>query len=272
MVVALFAVVAAGAAGLPAVVIGESLPAARALPFVVGPMKLLVALAGLLGGYGAIAGPRAGGQLPLLLGQPVERGALVIGAFVGRATVGLSGVAVGLAVMAAAFPLVYGELPARRLAVLGGLLALFAVCITALAIGLSAMAATRGQAAVAAVAAFVLFEFFWGVVPAGAHYLVAGSLPGPIVPAWVVLLERAQPLAAFEAAAQLAVPGVEAGIRLAPGDSPAAIDRRTATLADRLDGPAPAYLDPWAAVATLVGWTVVPLAVGWHRFQHADLR
>jgi ABC-2 type transport system permease protein len=118
----------------------------------------------------------------------------------------------------------------------------------------------------------VLFEFFWGVVPAGAHYLVEGTVPGPVVPAWVVLLERAQPLSAFEAAAPLAVPRVEAGIQLSPGDAPTATGLGTTALADRLGGPAPPYLDPWAAVATLFGWTVVPLLVGWYRFRQADLQ
>lgn len=270
-VVGLFALAAVAAAALPAVVIGAALSAEQALPYLVGPLKLVVGLTGLLAGHAAIAGPRSGGQLMLLLGQPVDRGAFVIGAFVGRAAVVLGGVGVGVAVIAGVLPAVYGDLPAWRVAGFGGLLGLYAVSMTALAIGLSATAGTRGRAAVGAVGAFVLFEFFWGVVPAGAHYLVEGSLPGPVVPAWLVLLERIQPMSAFEAATALVVPGFEEGIRLAPEGGPVSTDRAARSLADRLGGPPPGYLDPWASVAVLVGWSVAPLVIGWHRFRQVDL-
>lgn len=270
-VVGLLAVVTVTAASLPALVIGGSLPAGQALAFLVAPLKVVVALTGLLAGYGAIAGARSGGQLTLMLGQPIERSALVVGAFVGRVPVVLGGVVVSLVVVLATLPVVYGELPLGRVAAFGALLALYAGSVTALAVGISAVADTHGRAAVAAVGAFVLFQFFWDVVPAGVYYAVEGSLPGPVVPPWVVLLERAQPLSAFEAATELAVPGVEDGIRLSPGDAQATSGGASHALADRLAGPPPAYLDPWAAVVTLVGWTALPLVVGWHRFQRADL-
>lgn len=270
-VIALFVVTSLAAVALPALVVGASLSAGQALAFLVAPLKIVVTLTGLLAGYGAIAGPRTGGQLKLLLGLPVERTALVVGAFVGRAAVVLGGVAVGLIVVVATLSLVYGELPVRRVATFGGLLALLAVAVTALAIGLSAAARTRGQAAVTAVGAFVCFQFFWGVVPAGVHYLVEGTLPGAVVPAWVVLLERAQPLSAFEAAAAAVLPTPEAGIQLSPGAAQATTGTASRALVDRLAGPPPAYLDPWAAVVTLVGWTAAPLLAGLHRFRRADL-
>lgn len=271
LAVGLFAVVSGLATALPALVIGGSLSADQALVFLVAPLKLLVALAALLAGYGAIAGPRAGGQLALVLGLPVERTAVVVGAFVGRTAIVLGGVGVGLVAAAVTLLGVYGALPVGSVLAVGALLALLAVAVTALAVGLSAAAATPGRAAVAAVGAFVLFEFFWGVVPAGAHYLLEGTLPVDVVPAWVVLLERAQPLAAFEAAAELALPRVESGVQLSPGGAQATTQRSGRALADRLAGPPPAYLDPWAAVATLLAWTVAPLAAGWYRFTRADL-
>lgn len=270
VVVGLFAVMAVVATTLPSVVIGDSLTAVEALVFLIAPMQVLVAVTGLLAGYGAIAGPRSGGQLGLVLGQPIERGALVVGAFVGRTAVVLGGLTVGIGIIGISLPIVYGGLPAERLATFAGLLALLAVAVTAVAIGISAVAGTRGRAAVAAVGAFVLFQFFWDVVPAGAHYLVEGSLPGPVVPGWVVLLERLQPLTAFEAAATHVLPDVGAGVQLSPGEAQAT-DAGSAALRDRLEGPPPAYLDPWVAVVTLVGWAIVPLAIGWHWFRRVDL-
>jgi hypothetical protein len=90
------------------------------------------------------------------------------------------------------------------------------------------------------------------------------------VPAWVVLVERLQPFAAFEAATALVLPPVDAGVELSAGGA-AATDAGTRPLADRLAGPAPAYLDPWAAVGVLVGWTLGPLLAGWYRFLTVDL-
>lgn len=271
-VVVLFAVVGVAAAVLPAAVVGGSLSAGQAVAYLVAPLEVVVALTALLGGYGAIAGPRAGGQLALLLGLPVDRTALVAGAFVGRTAVVLGGVTAGLAVVAGALSVVYGGLPLVRLAGFGALLALLAVTMTALAVGISSAVSTPGRAAVAAVAAFVLFQFFWEVVPAGAHYLVEGSFPGQTVPAWVVLLERLQPLAAFEAATDLVLPRAETGVRLSAGGAEAAQTVRPTALRDRLEGPPPSYLDPWAGVVTLAGWAVATLVAGWFRFRQADLR
>lgn len=270
-VVIVFAGVGVAAAVLPGLVIGDSLKAEQALTFLVAPLKIVGSLTALLAGYGAIAGPRAGGQLKLLLGLPVDRTALVVGAFVGRTAVVLGGVVVGLTVVAAALPIVYGGLPGRRLAAFGALLALLAVAITALAVGVSAATATPGRAAVAAIAAFVCFQFFWSVVPAGVYYIVNGTLPGAVVPAWVVLLERLQPLSAFEAATDLVLTDFETGVRLSTEGAATAEPAGPAGVADRIAGEPPIYLDPWAGVVTLLGWTVAPLAAGWYRFRRADL-
>lgn len=266
-----FAVVALAASVLPAIVVGDELTADRALTFLVSPLELVVALTALLTGYGAIAGPRTGGQLKLVLGLPIDRTALVIGAFVGRVVVVLGGVAVGLGVVAAALPAVYGELPVRSFLTFGFLLALFAVSVTALAVGCSAAVRSRGRAAVAVVLAFGCFEFFWGVVPAGASYLVTGTLPGPTVPGWVVLVHRLQPFTAFEATAAAWLPSVGSSVQLSASGAQAAGPTMGGGLASRLTGPTPFYLDPWAGLVTLLGWTVVPLVVGWHRFRRADL-
>lgn len=269
-VVGLFGAVGVAAVAVPAVAIGDGLSAEEALAFLVAPLRLVVGLTALLAGYGAVAGPRTGGQFKLVLGLPIRRTALVVGSFVGRTAVVLTGVLVGLAAVAVALYAAYGTLPAAPFVGFAALLGLFAVAITALAVGISAASPTRGHAAVAAIGAFVAFEFFWGVVPGTAHYLVEGSLPGAVVPPWVVLLERLQPFAAFEAATDLALPRADQAVQLSAGGAEAA-DGGTRPLEDRLAAPAPAYLDPWAGVVTLAGWAVVSLLAGMRRFDRIDL-
>lgn len=251
---------------LPAIAVDGSLPTEQAVRFLVAPMQLVIGLTGLLAGYSAVAGPRSGGQLKLVLGLPIHRASLVIGAALGRTAVVIGAVIT----IAMTMQLVHGSLPWAALGGFGVLLGVLAVATTSLAVGLSAASPTRWIAAMAVVALFVLFQFFWGVVPAGAHYLLEGSLPGPTVPAWVVLLERLQPFAALEAAADLVLPRADRTLQVsnlgadATGGAPP-------TLADRLAGAPPAYLDPWVGVGTLTAWIVVSLSVGIHRFNRTDL-
>ena len=255
---------------LPALAVDGLAPAA-ALALLVAPLKVAVGLASLLVGAGAVAGPRAGGQLRLVLGLPVERRSLVAGAFVGRALVALAVVGAAMAVTAVGVRLLHGGVPVDCLAGLGGLVALYAVAMVALAVGLSAAARTPGRALAAAVVAFVGFQFFWGVVPGGLHYVVEGSLPGRVVPAWVVLVERLQPVTAFEAATDLALPATDAAVRVSNEGAGAGGGGGPPTLEERLRRAPPAYLSPWAAVLVLGAWTVVPLALGAERFRRADL-
>ncbi|MDZ7701969.1 MAG: ABC transporter permease subunit [Halobacteriales archaeon] len=266
--VALFVLVGIAAVAVPATAFDGRLPADRALAFLVAPLKLVVGLAGLLAGQGAIAAPRTGGQLKLTLGLPIPRTALVLGAFLGRAVVVLAGTAAGLLAVAMALVVVHGTLPTALLGEFAALLGLFAVTATAVGVGLSAASPTRGVAAAAALGAFVLFQFFWGVVPGGVHYAIEGSLPGTVVPPWVVLLERLQPFAAFEAAAEHLLPAAGGAVRLS-GEGAAATGSGPSSA--RLAGDPPAYLGLWAAVATLAGWAVGALAIGAARFARADL-
>lgn len=268
-VVGLFAAVGVAAVVIPAVTI-DGLSTERSLAFLVAPLKLVVGLTGLLAGYGAVAGPRSGGQLKLMLGLPIERSALVVGAVLGRSVVVLAGTGVGLTGIIVALLGVYGAVPLAGLTGFAALLALFAVTVTATAVGLSAASPSRGAAAAAAVGAFVLFEFFWGIVPGAVHYAVEGSLPGTVVPPWVVLLERLQPFAAFETATELVLPDAGQSVRLS-AEGAAAAEGADRTLRDRLAGPPPMYLDPWISIVTLAGWAVVPLAIGIYRFTRVDL-
>lgn len=270
-VVGLFALLAGLAVVLPAAAVDGPLAPGEALAFLVAPLGALVAVTALLAGYGAVAGPRAGGQLKLALGLPIRRSAVVVGAFAGRAAVVLGGVTAGFAVVAVALQVVHGAVPVGRLLGLAGLGGLYAVAVTALAVGISAGTGSPRRAAAAAVGAFVLFQFFWSLVPGAAHYLVEGTLPGRTVPAWFVLLERAQPLAAFQSAAGLVVPDVDRAVRLSAGGAGSTDAAARPSTADRLGGSAPFYLAPWFGVVTLAGWTVLPLAAGAYRFRRADL-
>lgn len=255
---------------LPAIAIDGSLPRAHAVRFLVAPFQLVIGLTGLLVGYSAIAGPRTGGQLKLVLGLPIDRAALVLGAVVGRVTVVLAGTIAALVVTGVAMRIVQGSLPLEPLSGFGLVLGLFGIATTSLAVGVSAASRSRWIAATTVVGLFVLFQFFWHLVPTGAYYLVEGSMPGPTVPPWFVLLERLHPFAAFESATDVVLPEVERTIRLSGAGADSAGGGPT-SLKARVDGPVPWYLSSWAAIGTLLGWAVAPLLLGLHRFRQVDL-
>jgi ABC-2 type transport system permease protein len=113
-------------------------------------------------------------------------------------------------------------------------------------------------------------EFFWDLVPVGLYYLVYGAMPGETLPAWYFLLARISPSGAYTSAVELVARVGAAGLVTA-SDSSAETAAAFAPLADRLAGEVPFYLEGWSAVAILVLWAIVPVAVGYLRFRRTDL-
>jgi ABC-2 type transport system permease protein len=259
-----------GAVFIPAVAIEGRLTTAQAMRFLVTPLKLVIGLTGLLVGYNAVAGPRSAGRLKLTLGLPIQRVAIILGALLGRLAIVLGGTAITLGVAAAGIGFLYGSLPLAAMAGFALLLGLFAVTMTGLAVGISAACPSRWLAATTVVGAFVLFEFFWGLLPSGIHYLLTGSLPGRTVPAWFVLLERFQPFTAFQWATDLVLPELGRTVRLSAGGAEAA-SGAPPSLEDRVRGGLPTYLEPWVGVVVLFAWAIGPLVFGIRRFVRADL-
>ena len=213
----------------------------------------LVPLVGLLVGYSAVVGERESGSLTLLLGLPHSRRDVVAGKLLGRSLVValplLASFAVAGVVVRATYPAV--SLVTFGLFALSTLL--LAVTVVAVAVGISAATRTSRRAGAAAVAVFVVARSLWSVLVNVVHYLKTGStsLVAPY-PAWTHFVERLGPMAAFEGLTTLFFPS-RARVHLPGGADP------------------PFYLSPWVSLLVLAGWATVPLAVGYWRFENADL-
>ena len=224
------------------------------LVFLVTPVTLLIPITGLVIAHKAIAGEVESGSAKFLLSLPHTRRDAVVGKVVGRSAVMCLAVLVGLVVAAVVVVGLYDSFDPAAYVGFSLLSLLLTAVFTAIGVGLSALTTDSGRATILAIGFYVVFELVWDVVPAGANYLLNGSFfPTGVPPEWYLLLNRIPPSAAFTTAVN----------QLLPGDYGA--------LAPLFPEGVPLYLSEWAALATLLAWLVVVPAIGYWRFDAADL-
>lgn len=202
----------------------------------------LVSVLGLMVAYASIVGERSSGSLKLLLGLPYSRRDIVLGKLVGRSAVfaaaALAAFASGSLVL-----LTYDEVaPVDYLFLVLSTTVLGFVYVS-VAVALSASIKTRSRAAAAAVGVFFFFKFLWdsSAVPRGILYAVTRDVSRLFddIPGWYDYLNALGPNVAYSNVAQ-------------------------------------GYLDGFGNVETfsvvvLVAWVVLPVFLGYLRFESTDL-
>jgi ABC-2 type transport system permease protein len=208
------------------------------LGFLAAPVTLFVAVASVVVCYKSIAGEVESGSGKLLLSLPHTRRDVVLGKAVGRGLVLAIPVAVGLLVMLA---VVFA----------GGVS--FSPVDYAVFVGVSASTTSTARAATLLILLLVVFEFAWDVVPLGAWFVANGfQVPAGFgtgnfatMPDWVAFLFQLPPSGAY----QNAIGGFLSGA-----------------------GPSEAfYLSNWFSLVVLSLWALVPLVIGYARYQRTDL-
>ncbi|MFC7193191.1 ABC transporter permease subunit [Halocatena marina] len=199
----------------------------------------VISVIGTLLGYNAIVGERESGSVKFLLGQPHARRDVVVGKFLGRAAVVAVTVLVAFAVVGVHYA-VLAESPSFTAYVLFvGKMLVLGVVFVAIAIAFSAALRSATAATWGAVGLAILFAFGWeSVLIIIESLLVSGGSP----PSWFLLFNRLNPKYALDTSAS----GVGGGA-------------------------ASFYLEPWFGVVILGGWLLVPLGLGYLRFQRGDL-
>jgi len=205
-----------------------------------------------------IVGKRTTGELSVLLSLPFSRRTIVIGSFVGR-------VAVTTAVLLPAFVLAGAVATAMGAPLDAGLLAgtfllvwAMGVVFTAIALGISALTRSTTLASGASFGAFLLFVFqVWSLIPGGIRYLLNGlAFPTGPQPQWAAAFIQVSPFAALRNLAYPFAPELLGGFPLAPGS---------------VGDPLPWYQEPVFGGLVVLAWIVLPLAIGYWRFQTTDL-
>ena len=199
-----------------------------------------VPILGLMASYASIVGERTSGSAKLLLGLPHSRRDVVLGKFVGRAAVLaaalLIGFFAGFVVM-----LSYDRIsPVNYLGFIF-LTTVLGTVYVAVGVGVSATVASRSRAAASVVGIYIFLKVLWdtfpSVVPRGIVYVVTGSLSPPD---WYGFLTALGPNVAYT--------NLSAGL----------IEREFGSL-------------ELFSAAVILAWIVLPVAVGYVRFNRSDL-
>jgi len=227
--------------------------------------------------YAAIAGERERGSLKLLLSLPYERLQVVLGKLAGRSVVVAVPLVLSLLISALVFlPSSIAVKPVGYL-VFAGLTGLLAVVFVAFATGVSAWARSTLAAMFGTIGAFVYVFALWNANANGIGNLLAeyGGASAGTVTRVKLFVKLLNPTQAYQTLLRSLVAGQSellARVSMIGGPfsgEQGLIARQIA--AKRLGDSVPLYLSDGAAVAVLVVWLVVPLALGYRAFDRSDL-
>jgi ABC-2 type transport system permease protein len=217
------------------------------------PTVFMIPLIGFVLAYDTIIGERESGSLRLLLGLPNSRRAVVFGKFVGRTAVMTVSILVGYAAAGAVALTTYESFDPVVFGLYTGLTVLYGAVYVAFATGFSAAMQSRQQAFVGAGALYSLFLLGWDVLLLVGQLAIYGrEIPEAGLPDWFKFLGLLNPSTAFMHAVLAVVPEYGA-ITFYPEGSAV-------------------YLQDWVGFVVLVTWAVVPLGLGYLRFERLDLQ
>ena len=209
--------------------------------------------------YRSIAGERESGSLKVLLSLPNSRLDVVIGKFLGRSAVVSVAIVVGfISMLIAAAATFEGNIPAESILMFMLAALLLAVVFVSVAVSVSAFADSSFAAAIGAFGFFVLFQFAWGGLVFLLRYVVNGfETPdfglGTETPDWVEVLFVVNPMNGWRQSTRWLLRRVSEEQEVQE------------TSVDAF------YLEPWFGFVVLAFWIILPLVVGYLRFESVDL-
>jgi len=232
--------------------------------FIVGLTGLFVPIAAIVVCYKSIAGECELGSIKLLLSLPTNRLNVFAGKVVGRAAVLAFGLGIGLLIGLGFGSLLLGEIRVLSVLIFVLVTITFAAMYAGIMVGLSAMTGSTSRATTLALGFFVVFELFWDVVPMGILYVTEGfSLPAEI-PDWIFLVTQISPSSAYFTSIVAVLPDLADGVGADPAQAGGGVEVTSA-------GADPFYVTPEVGLIVLALWIIVPFAVGYYRFNSADL-
>lgn len=222
-------------------------------------MSIFIPLIAIGIAYQSIAGERESGSLKLLLSLPNSRLDVVIGKFLGRSAVLSVAVVIGFISMLIATAITFeGDIqPTVILTFMLSVLVLTIVFVS-IAVSVSAFSRSTFSAAMGGFGFFVLFQFAWGGLIFLLRYVANGfETPGlgAQAPSWAEFLYVANPMTGWEQATAWLLRRV----------SEEQSTQQAQQAADAF------YLEPWFGFVVLAAWIVLPLVVGYLRFESSDL-
>jgi ABC-2 type transport system permease protein len=230
-------------------------PTALVLVFsLLAPAGLLVPVIGLALGYKAVAGERESGRIKLLLSLPHSRLDVVLGKALGRTSVLVVPILVGFAVGAAVIFWQSSRFTPVNYIAFAFVTVLLGLAYIAIGVAISSATTSTFRALIGGGSLLIVLEFLWQPVLLAIVFLVNGlSLPQQLPGDWYFFLQSLSPGSAYSSAARSLLP------------------KNPTTLAVTGQTPDAFYLQDWFGFVILAAWIVVPLALGYLRFEGTDL-
>ncbi|MFP8957841.1 ABC transporter permease subunit [Natrialbaceae archaeon A-CW3] len=239
------------------------------LGFVALPLSVLLPVAALIVGYMAVVGERRSGSLKLLLGLPPNRTDVVLGKLLGRMAVITTAVVLSLLVALVLSLVLFGSIPLLEWLAFGSVSVLFGFTFVGLAVGVSAGVASRGRSMAIVVGIYMVFLGLWELLTAGVYYLIYDEAPAVAAETWYLFVQQFNPLMTYAHLSSSILDQEVYPFIFRYGLEP--FEAQGLTPADRYVGETPFYLQEWFGAVAMVFWMVVPIAIGYYRFQRADL-
>lgn len=230
--------------------------AVRFIPLVfvnyVAPIVMIAA-------YKSVVGERESGSLRVLFGLPTTRRDFVLGKAMGRAAVVAVTLLTATFVIGAIAAAIHGTLPLLQFVAIAGYVALYGIVWTGVTVGISAAVSSRLKAITGVLGLFLFFGPFqlWKnlAVPVFAWIFTGSASTAGIDPlrwstwpTWYKYVQRLNPIENFTLTRYYV--------------------RRLTDPSIPIGGYQAVHL---FGIAVLVAWFVVPLLIGYWRFERADL-
>jgi len=205
----------------------------------------------------AIAGKRESKELSVLLGLPFSRSDVVLGTFLGR-TAFLLCVIVSTYLGSILVASATGSVPDPGTVIAGfAIVTVVSVIFISLSLGISAATESTSVASAGGFLAYFLFAFqLWSLIPDAILYAINGFEMVNEQPTWALAFDQLSPFATVRNVATSVAPDVAGTVPLAAVSVP--------------EDP-PLYMEPAVAGLVTVLWIVLPLVLGYRRFEQSDL-
>lgn len=231
--------------------------------FTAAMAALFVPLAAIIVCYKSLAGERESGSMKVLLSLPATRRDVFFGKLLGRSAVISTGLAIGIVIGLAFGAALLGEFDPIGAVVFFVASVVFAFVYAGIIVSLSAGTGSTVRATTYALGFFVVFELLWDIVPLAILYVAEGfSLPQTL-PDWFVTVTMVSPATAYFSAISALLP--EPSDIAADPDTPGVGVEFGVEFGDSF------FAQPEIGIAVLAFWLLVPLVVGYRRFNRADI-
>ncbi|MFC6961841.1 ABC transporter permease [Halocatena marina] len=213
----------------------------------------------IIAAYRAVVGERESGSLRVLFGHPIVRRDVIVGKLLGRVALVAAVLSIGLLALGAVVAIAYGTLPLVVFVVMVSYVLFYGTVWTAVTVGVSAAVTSRLQAIASLLGLFMILGPFgiWRSVALPLAALIStgsASTAGidPLDPntwsTWYLYAQRVNPMDNFVQNSEFVASLADSSIGY-PGN-----------LTVQLFG-----------IFVLLFWAMVPLAMGYWRFERTDL-